>query len=46
VNSQDTETNYTPAFADIQTNINYEAPPNGNGAFLEIFLKINISTSH
>jgi hypothetical protein len=25
VNSQDTETNYTPAFADIQTNINYEA---------------------
>jgi hypothetical protein len=23
--NQDTETNYTPAFADIQTNINYEA---------------------
>jgi hypothetical protein len=42
---QDTETNYTPAFADIQTNINYEAS-DGNGAFLEIFLKINISTSH
>jgi hypothetical protein len=25
VNSQDTQTNFTPAFVDIQTNINYQA---------------------
>jgi hypothetical protein len=31
---QDTETNYTPAFADIQTNINYEAPAKWQWSFL------------
>jgi hypothetical protein len=45
VNSQDTETNYTPAFADIQTNINYEASAKWQWSFGNIF-KINISTSH
>jgi hypothetical protein len=34
VNSQDTETNYTPAFADIQTNINYEASAKWQWSFL------------
>lgn len=34
VKSQDTETNYTPSFADIQTNINYEASAKWQWSFL------------
>ncbi|MGQ7944973.1 TonB-dependent receptor [Flavobacterium sp. WC2509] len=34
VNSQDTQTNYTPTFADIQTNINYKASSKWNWSFL------------
>ncbi len=34
VNSQDTQTNYTPAFADIQTNINYQASAKWQWSFL------------
>ncbi|HSD06954.1 TonB-dependent receptor [Flavobacterium sp.] len=34
VNSQDTETNYTPTFADIQTNINYKASAKWQWSFL------------
>jgi hypothetical protein len=33
VNSQDTQTNFTPAFVDVQTNVIYQASPNGNGVF-------------
>jgi hypothetical protein len=34
VKSQDTETNYTPTFADIQTNINYQASAKWQWSFL------------
>jgi hypothetical protein len=34
VNSQDTETNYTPTFADIQTNINFQASSKWQWSFL------------
>lgn len=34
VNSQDTQTNYTPSFADIQTNINYQASAKWQWSFL------------
>jgi hypothetical protein len=34
VNSQETQTNYTPSFADIQTNINYQASPKWQWSFL------------
>ncbi|QKJ64660.1 carboxypeptidase-like regulatory domain-containing protein [Flavobacterium sp. M31R6] len=34
VNSQETQTNYTPTFADIQTNINYQASPKWQWSFL------------
>jgi hypothetical protein len=34
VKSQDTETNYTPTFADVQTNINYEASDKWQWSFL------------
>ena len=34
VNSQDTQTNYTPTFADIQTNITYQASPKWQWSFL------------
>lgn len=34
VNSQDTETNYTPTFADIQTNINYDISKKWQVSFL------------
>ena len=34
VNSQDTETNYTPSFVDIQTNVNYNASDKWNFNFL------------
>ncbi|WP_116797390.1 carboxypeptidase-like regulatory domain-containing protein [Flavobacterium sp. 103] len=34
VNSQETQTNYTPTFADIQTNINYQASSKWNWSFL------------
>jgi hypothetical protein len=34
VNSQDTETNYTPTFADIQTNINYDISEKWQMSFL------------
>jgi hypothetical protein len=34
VNSQDTETNYTPTFADIQTNINYDISEKWQISFL------------
>lgn len=34
VNSQDTQTNYTPTFADIQTNINYQASARWQWSFL------------
>lgn len=34
VNSQDTQTNYTPTFADIQTNINYQASAKWQWSFL------------
>jgi hypothetical protein len=34
VNSQDTQTNFTPAFVDVQTNINYEASPKWHWSFL------------
>ncbi len=34
VNSQDTETNYTPTFADIQTNINYDISAKWQMSFL------------
>lgn len=34
VDSQDTQTNYTPAFADIQTNINYQASAKWQWSFL------------
>jgi hypothetical protein len=34
VNSQDTETNYTPTFADIQTNINYDISKKWQISFL------------
>lgn len=34
VNSQDTQTNYTPTFADIQTNINYEVSQKWQLSFL------------
>ncbi|WJS94964.1 TonB-dependent receptor [Flavobacterium johnsoniae] len=34
VNSQDTETNYTPTFADIQTNINYDISSKWQMSFL------------
>ena len=34
VNSQDTETNYTPSFVDIQTNVNFDASKKWNFNFL------------
>ncbi|REG94073.1 TonB-dependent receptor [Flavobacterium aquicola] len=34
VNSQETQTNYTPTFADIQTNINYKASDKWQWSFL------------
>ncbi|WP_051234361.1 TonB-dependent receptor [Flavobacterium denitrificans] len=34
VNSQDTETNYTPVFADVQTNINYDISEKWQMSFL------------
>ena len=34
VNSQDTQTNYTPTFADIQTNINYDISKKWHMSFL------------
>ncbi|MFH7004719.1 TonB-dependent receptor [Flavobacterium bizetiae] len=34
VNSQDTQTNYTPSFADIQTNINYDISSKWQVSFL------------
>jgi len=34
VNSQETQTNYTPTFADIQTNINYKASAKWQWSFL------------
>ena len=34
VNSQDTETNYTPSFVDIQTNVNYAASKKWQWSFL------------
>lgn len=34
VNSQDTQTNYTPTFADIQTNVNYQASAKWQWSFL------------
>ncbi len=34
VNSQDTETNYTPSFADIQTNVTYKASDKWQWSFL------------
>lgn len=34
VNSQDTETNYTPSFIDVQTNINYKASAKWQWSFL------------
>ena len=34
VKSQDTQTNYTPSFADIQTNINYQASAKWQWSFL------------
>ena len=34
VKSQETQTNYTPTFADIQTNINYQASPKWQWSFL------------
>ena len=34
VNSQDTQTNYTPTFADIQTNINYDISEKWQMSFL------------
>jgi hypothetical protein len=34
VNSQETQTNYTPSFADIQTNINYQASRKWQWSFL------------
>lgn len=34
VNSQDTQTNYTPTFADIQANINYQASSRWQWSFL------------
>ncbi|WP_348799060.1 TonB-dependent receptor [Flavobacterium adhaerens] len=41
VNSQDTQTNYTPTFADIQTNITYQASAKWQWSFLG-----NISQNH
>jgi hypothetical protein len=34
VNSQDTQTNFTPAFVDVQTNVNYQASPRWQWSFL------------
>ena len=34
VNSQDTQTNYTPSFVDVQTNINYQASSRWQWSFL------------
>jgi hypothetical protein len=34
VNSQDTQTNYTPSFVDVQTNINYKASARWQWSFL------------
>lgn len=34
VNSQDTQTNYTPSFVDIQTNVNYKASAKWQWSFL------------
>jgi len=34
VNSQDTQTNFTPAFVDVQTNVNYQASPKWQWSFL------------
>jgi hypothetical protein len=34
VNSQDTQTNFTPAFVDVQTNVNYQASPKWEWSFL------------
>ncbi|MES2240003.1 MAG: TonB-dependent receptor [Bacteroidota bacterium] len=34
VNSQDTETNYTPSFVDVQTNVNYRASAKWQWSFL------------
>ncbi|WP_051877792.1 TonB-dependent receptor, partial [Flavobacterium gilvum] len=34
VNSEETQTNYTPTFADIQANINYQASPKWQWSFL------------
>lgn len=34
VNSQDTETNYTPSFVDVQTNVNYQASAKWQWSFL------------
>ena len=34
VNSQDTETNYTPSFVDVQTNVNYKASAKWQWSFL------------
>jgi hypothetical protein len=33
VNSQDTQTNFTPAFVDVQTNVNYQASPKWQWSF-------------
>jgi hypothetical protein len=34
VNSQETQTNFTPSFADIQTNINFQASAKWQWSFL------------
>lgn len=34
VNSQDTQTNFTPSFVDVQTNVNYQASPKWQWSFL------------
>jgi hypothetical protein len=45
VNSQDTQTNFTPAFVDVQTNVNYQASPKWQWSFLGTYHKINTNTN-
>ena len=46
VKSQETQTNYTPTFADVQTNINFQASEKWQWSFLGIYPKINTNISH
>jgi hypothetical protein len=46
VNSQDTQTNFTPAFVDVQTNVNYQASPKWQWSFLGNISQNKIPTNN